>query len=187
VLTFQVRSTPYDPRNPHVEENAQRKAIAELSKLPEGTILIAQVYADSVIGFENRLLFVSEKFDTKSNRIAVAGIPYASNINGIRYSGLSVKKIPLEDITDMKVLETDENVKVKTRDGEAVEGRVYKANFVRDKVFIGKNSISKLEIELLEGTDENMVKHIVEFADIESIQRKDKGPAKVETFPAYNL
>ena len=117
----------------------------------------------------------------------MAGIPYASNINGVRYSGLSVKKISLEDITDMKVLETDENVKVQTRDGEAVDGRIYKVNFVRDKVFIGKNSIAKLEIELLEGSNENTVKHTVEFADIESIQRKDKDPTKVETFPAYNL
>jgi len=187
MILFQVKSTPYNPNNPFVEEKAQLKSIAKLSKLSEGAIIIAQVYANPIQGFENRLLFVAEKFDKKSNKIALAGLPYANNINGVRYSGLSVNKISLDDITDLKVLETDENVKVKTRGGETVEGRIYKANFLRDKVFIGKNSIAKLEIELISGLKENMVKHMVQFADIESILRKDKDPKKIEAFPAYSL
>ena len=186
MIIFQVKSTPYDPSNPHVEEEAQLNEIAKLSQLSEGTIIIAQIYANPVQGFENRLLFVAEKFDKKNNKITLAGIPYTNNINGIGYSGLSVNKISLDDITDMKVLETDETVSVKTRDGETVEGRIYKANFLRDKVFIGKNAIAKLEIELISGLKENMVKHMVQFADIESIQRKDKNPAKIEAFPAYS-
>ncbi len=185
MLTFQVRSTPYSPDNPHVEEEAQLKTIAKLSKLSEGAVIIAQVYANPVIGYENRLLFVAEKFDKKSNRLAVAGIPYENTVNGIRYNGLSVNKVHLDDITDLKVLETNENVKVKTRNGETVEGRLQKANFIRDKVFIGKNAVSKLEIELIGGPKDSMVKYMVEFADIKAIQRKEKDPEKIETFPAY--
>jgi len=187
MLILQVKSSPYSPDNPHVEERAQKELISKLSQLSEGTIIIAQVYANPVIGFENRLLFVAEKFDRKSNKIALAGIPYASVINGTRYSGLSAGKVSPNDITDLKVLETDEKVKIKTRDGEAVEGSVHKANFVRDRVFIGKNAVAKLELELISGPKEKMVKHVVQFADIESIERNGAQPAKIEIFPAYNL
>ena len=187
MLIFQVRSTPYNPDNPRVAEAAQLKTIAKLSKLSEGAIIIAQVYANPVQGFENRLLYVAERFDKKSNRITLAGLPYDSTINGVRYSGLAVSKISLDDITDLKVLAADESVKVKTRDGETVEGRIYKANFIKDRVFSGKGSIAKLEMELLSGKEGDMVKHSVEFADIEAIQRKDKGHEKTEMFPAYNL
>ena len=77
---FQVKIVSLNPK----EKSAERKrAVKALSALKPGSLLCAQVYENSINGFENRLLVVTKKFDKKLESIGLAGIPevFASREN----------------------------------------------------------------------------------------------------------
>jgi len=178
---FQVKIVSLNPK----EKSAERKkSIKALSALTQGSLICAQVYENSINGFENRLLVVTKKFDKKLESISLAGIPevFASRENYPRILRLVVRDVSIADIARFSVAKPGESMRVFTINGEQAMGSFHKAN-----VELGYPGIAKLEIVLIGGTKKKPVEEIVEISDIRALEFLDRKPMKKEAFAPYEF
>jgi hypothetical protein len=178
---FQVKIVPLDPKE---QDRAREKTIGALSRLQTGMVICAEVYENSINGFENRLLVVTRKFDLKTGKIGLAGIPdlYANRPNYPKMPRLIERDVSMEEIGTFDALTTTENIRIGTKNGEEAVGRFFKANLES-----GYPGIAKLEIVLVGGTEKKPVQEIIEISDICSIEFVDRTPAKKEVFASYEF
>lgn len=178
---FQVKTISLDPK----EKSAERKkAFKALSALKPGSLICAQVYENSINGFENRLLVVTHKFDEKLESICLAGIPevYASRENYPKMLRLVERDVKMGEIARFSTAKDGEMMRVSTKNGEQATGRFHSAAFEN-----GYPGITKLEIVLIGGTRKKPVEEIVEVSDICAIEFLGRKPAKKESFAPYEF
>ena len=178
---FQVKIVSLNPK----EKSAERqKAIKALSSIKPGSLICAQVYENSINGFENRLLVVTRQFDEKLESIGLAGIPevYAARENYPKMLRIVERDVKMADIARFTEIKGTEPIRLSTKNGEQATGRFHKAN-----VEIGYPGVTKLEVVLIGGSKKKPVEEIVEVSDISSLEFMGKMPVKKEVFAPYEF
>ena len=147
-------------------------------------MICAEVYENSINGFENRLLVVTKKFDLKTEKIGLAGIPdlYANRPNYPKMPRLIERDVHFGEIGSFEALNSSEKIVVGTKNGEEACGYFFKAT-----VESGYPGIAKLEIVLIGGTKKKPVAEIIEISDIDSIGFIERKPPKKEKFAPYEF
>ena len=178
---FQVKIVSLNPKE---KSDEIKNAIKALSALKQGALVCAQVYENSINGFENRLLVVTRTFDEKLGSMGLAGIPeiYAGREHYPKMLRLVERDVKMEDIARFTAVKEGEAIQVSTKNGEQAVG-----GFSRANVEIGYPGITKLEIVLIGGTKKKPVEEIVEVSDISSLEFLGRKPAKKEVFAPYEF
>jgi hypothetical protein len=181
VFLFQVQVVPLDPKE---QAKARKMAIKELASLKPGAVVCAEVYENSINGFENRLLVVTRAYDSKIEKILLAGIPdlYATRENYPKMPRLIERDVAIDEIARFSIIQDGELIQVSTKNGEKATGRFYKAN-----VENGYPGIAKLEILLVGGTKKKPVEEIIEISDITSIEFLGRKATNKEVFAPYEF
>ncbi|MFA5930431.1 MAG: hypothetical protein WC861_06125 [Candidatus Micrarchaeia archaeon] len=178
---FQVKIVSLNPKEKSVD---LKNIIKALSALKPGDLICAQVYENSINGFENRLLVVTRKYDPKLESIGLAGIPeiYAGREHYPKMLRLVERDVKLADIARFSAVKNDEMIQVSTKNGEQAVGTFLNAN-----VEIGYPGITKLEIVLIGGTKKKPVEEIIEISDISALEFMERKPSKKEVFHSYEF
>ena len=178
---FQIKIVPLDPKE---KSAARQKAIKELSALKQGAVICAEVYENTINGFENRLLVVTRNFDEKLESISLAGIPeiYASRENYPKVLRLVERDVKMADIARFSEVRNGERIRVSTKNGEQAVG-----DFNRANVETGYPGITKLEIILIGGAKKKPVEEIIEISDICALEFLGRKPVKKEVFAPYEF
>lgn len=178
---FQVKVVPLNPKE---QEKEKKKALSELAKLPVGAVVHAEIYENSINGFENRLLVVTHELNRLTEKIGLAGIPdlYANRANYPKMPRLIERDVSFGELGVFGALDTKEEIRVSTKNGESAVGKFFKAN-----VESGYPGIAKLEIVLVGGSKKKPVEEIIAIADITSIEFLGRKPVKKEVFAPYEF
>ena len=178
---FQVKVTPL---NPGERNKAKKKLFSELSSLSEGALLCAEVYENSINGFENRLLVVTKAFDSRLGKVGLAGIPdlYANRPNYPKMPRLIERDVQVAEIARFIQIKKGELVRIGTKNGEEAVGKFHRADVEK-----GYPGISKLEIVLIGGTEQKPIELVVQISDVNFLEFVGQKTKKKEVFEPYEF
>jgi hypothetical protein len=178
---FQVKVTPL---NPGERDRAEKKLYSELSRLSEGALVCAEVYENSINGFENRLLVVTRAFDSRLGKVGLAGIPdlYANRPNYPKMPRLIEREVQVKEIARFVQIKKGEPVRIGTKNGEEAVGRFHRADVEK-----GYPGISKLEIVLIGGTGKKPLEQMVQVSDVNFVEFVGQRARKREVFEPYEF
>lgn len=178
---FQVRVTPLDQKE---RNRAEKRLYDELSRLSEGALVCAEVYENSINGFENRLLVVTRAFDSRLGKIELAGIPdlYANRPHYPKMPRLIEREIAFSEIARFTAVKKGEHIRIGTKNGEEALGKFHKASYER-----GYPGIAKLEVVLIGGTAKKPLEQVVQVSDVNFVEFLARKPKLKEVFAPYEF